>query len=214
MKKCLIVSGGYLPHRAGEAADRLAALLVAEGLTVTTSDSLTSYETENLEAFDLIVPNWTLGEISEEVGQRLAAAVEGGVGLGGFHGGMADGFRGNEFFRFVVGGSYVAEPGGASVTYKVHIADGNDPITRGIADFDYTSEQYYMHVDPAVRVLATTHFTGDTFPWIDGVDMPTVWTKAYGRGRVFFSALGHLPEEFDCAPMRSLLTRGLLWACR
>jgi type 1 glutamine amidotransferase len=50
----------------------------------------------------------------------------------------------------------------------VHVLDRPDPITRGIADFDMLSEQYYMHVDPSNEVLATTTFGGGVHPWIEG----------------------------------------------
>jgi len=52
----------------------------------------------------------------------------------------------------------VAHPGGAGVTYEVNIVDQKHPVTRGLRAFCVTSEQYYMHVDPAIHVLATTCF--------------------------------------------------------
>ena len=214
MKRCLIVSGGYAPHRAEEAGELLKALLERENFSVLHSRSLSAYDEEDLSTYDLIVPNWTVGEMSAEASKRLWSAVAtDGVGLGGFHGGMADGFRNNDRFRYMVGGSYVAEPGGVT-DYEVEIVTPDDPITAGVASFAYRSEQYYMQVDPANEVLAVTRFDGRFHPWIDGVVMPSVWKKRFGAGRVFFSALGHLPEEFDVVPMRTILLRGLAWAAR
>ncbi|WP_334175875.1 ThuA domain-containing protein [Pseudoxanthobacter sp.] len=212
MKRCLVVSGGYAPHRPQEAAARLAALL-QPAMTVVHADSLSAYDDEDLESYDLIVPNWTLGEMSVATSKRLCAAVAAGVGFGGFHGGMVDGFRDNERFRFLAGGAYAAEPGGVR-DYTVTITAPEDPVVAGIGDFPYRSEQYYLHVDPAVEVLAATRFNAEPYPWLDGVMMPVVWKKRFGSGRVFFSALGHVPEEFDCRPMAEILRRGLLWAAR
>lgn len=212
MKRCLIISGGYEPHRPHESARRVADLLAGD-FEITHSSRLESYAEDDLESYDLIVPNWTLGEMSVETSKRLWTAIAGGVGLGGFHGGMVDAFRGNERFRFIAGGSYAAEPGGIC-DYRVDIVDRDDPITRDIPDFDYRSEQYYMHVDPAVHVLAVTRYSATPYPWLDGVKMPTVWKKVFGAGRVFFSGLGHVPEEFDCPEMRTILARGLRWAAR
>ena len=113
----------------------------------------------------------------------------------------------------MVGGSYVAEPGGIG-RYRVEVTRPDDDIMRGIAAFDYHSEQYYLHVDPAVEVLAVTRFNGAAHAWIDGVEMPTVWKKRYGEGKIFFSALGHVPEEFENPSMREIVRRGLLWASR
>ena len=80
------------------------------------------------------------------------------------------------------------------------------------ASFPYRSEQYYLHVDPRVEVLATTRFTGEHADWIDGAVVPQVWKTRYGKGRVFFSALGHVASEFDVPEMATILRRGLVWA--
>ena len=60
-----------------------------------------------------------------------------------------------------------------------------------------------MHVDPANEVLATTTFTGEHAPWIEGVVMPVVWKKRYGEGRVFYSSLGHRAYELDVPEIRT-----------
>lgn len=213
MQRCLIVSGGWAPHRPFEAGERVRRLLEEDGFDVLHRDRLEAYDEEDLSAFDLIVPNWTVGDMSVPTAKRLWSAIEAGVGLGGFHGGMADGFRSSDRFRYMVGGAYVAEPGGVC-RYRVEITRPDDPITAGIADFDYVSEQYYLHTDPANEMLAVTRFTDAAHAWIDGVVMPVAWKKRFGRGRVFFSALGHVPEEFDHPAMATILRRGLRWASR
>lgn len=213
MRRCLIISGGYAPHRAVEAGERVRSMLEEDGFAVTHSETLSAYDLEDLAGYDLIVPNWTVGQMSVDTSKKLWAAIWSGVGLGGFHGGMADGFRDNDRFRYMVGGAYVREPGGIK-RYTVEIARRDDPIMAGISDFEYHSEQYYMHVDPANEVLATVRFSGEDYSWIDGVVMPTVWKKPFGHGRVFFSALGHVPEEFDNPSMGTILRRGLNWASR
>lgn len=213
MRRCLIVSGGYEPHCGEVMARHVGALLTPEGFEVSCRDSLSAYEEEDLCSYDLIVPNWTVGILSPEATQRLDVAIKSGVGLGGFHGGMLDGFPSNERFRYMVGGSYVAEPG-KLCNYTVEVTRPDDGVMQGITNFIYFSEQYYMHVDPAVEVLAVTQFTASPDPWIDGVVMPTVWKKMYGKGRVFVSALGHAPTEFQNQSMCTILKRGLLWAAR
>lgn len=213
MKRCLIVSGGYAPHMPFETGERLRSILEADGFSVRHEQTLVAYDTEDLASYDLIVPNWTVGKISADASKRLWAAIWSGTGLGGFHGGMADGFKEDDRFRFMVGGAYVREPGGIC-RYTVEITRPDDPIMQGLSDFAYESEQYYLHVDPANEVLATTRFKGDEFPWIDGVEMPSVWKKPFGKGRVFFSAFGHGPEEFENTSMTTILRRGLSWAAR
>jgi uncharacterized protein len=159
------------------------------------------------------VPIVTASTIGKEALDNLCAAVEGGVGLGGWHGGMGDAFRKEPAYQFMCGGQFVAHPGNI-IDYRVTITRPDDPVMAGIADFDYRSEQYYMHVDPSNEVLATTTFSGAHRRWIEGVVMPVVWKRRYGHGRVFYSSLGHVAAEFEVPQMASILRRGLVWAAR
>lgn len=113
----------------------------------------------------------------------------------------------------MTGGQWVAHPGNI-VDFEVNIAKHDDPVMEGIADFPFRSEQYYMHVDPANEVLATTTFTGEHCSWVKGVEMPIIWKRHHGGGRVFYSALGHTVEEFEDENMATIFKRGMLWAAR
>ena len=142
-----------------------------------------------MNALSLVVPCWTMGEITGDQSKGLLNAVRGGVGIAGWHGGMGDSFRGNTEYQFMVGGQWVEHPGGI-IDYEVNITKPEDAIVAGLSDFRMHSEQYYMHVDPSNEVLATTTVGGDPYPWIEGCVMPAVWKRMYGEGRVFYSALG------------------------
>jgi type 1 glutamine amidotransferase len=166
-----------------------------------------------MESYDLVVQAWSMGEISAEQEKGLLEAIKGGVGLAGWHGGLADSFRDNPNYQFMVGGQFVAHPGGI-VDYEVNIADREDPITAGLEDFRMRSEQYYLHVDPHIEVLATTTFSGDHAPWIEGAVVPVAWKKRWGDGRVFYCSLGHVATDFDVPEVRELVGRGMLWASR
>ena len=109
---------------------------------------------------------------------------------------LRDAFRDAVDYQFVVGGQWVAHPGNI-IDYTVQITDQNHPITAGLGEFAMHSEQYYMHVDPSNKIMATTTFNGDHAYWIDGVVMPVVWKRKYGKGRVFYSSLGHVAAEFQ-----------------
>ena len=216
-KRALIVWGGWDGHEPEQVAAVFAGGLGAHGFDVTVSATLDALlDREMLRGLDLIVPIWTMGVIAEEQLANLAAAVEGGVGLGGCHGGMCDAFRDAPLYQFLTGGQWVAHPGNDGVTYTVHIADDEHYITRGAHDFTVTTEQYYLHVDPANGVLATTRF-----PVVDGphaangpVDMPVAWTRLWGRGRVFYCSLGHHADVVRQPEVLNLCLRGLLWAAR
>jgi len=206
VKRALIVQGGWQGHEPEQVAEILAGALRKNGFEVEVSDTLDAFKDEEaLKSLDLIVPEWTMGTIEQDQLQPLLAAVRSGVGIAGVHGGLGDSFRYETEYQYMVGGQWVAHPGGDGVEYQVHIEDVPSPITQGLKDFSVCSEQYYMHVDPGNRVLATTRF-GD-------VVMPVAWTKMYGQGRVFYCSLGHVAQVFDQAPeIFTMVTRGMLWA--
>ncbi|MDL2209114.1 ThuA domain-containing protein, partial [Parabacteroides sp. OttesenSCG-928-O15] len=158
-----------------------------------------------------IIQHWTQGTISRGQERALLTAVKSGIGLAGWHGGTGDSFRNNIEYQYMVGGQWVAHPGNV-IPYRVNIIDKNDPVTRGLKDFDMKSEQYFMHVDPNVKVMATTTFSGEHNEWIDGAVMPVVWKKQYGQGRVFYSSLGHVAKDFDVPEALEIMKRGIRWA--
>jgi len=215
MKHALIVQGGWDGHEPVLVSEVFASLLRSRGFSVEVSATLDSFlDAERLASLDLIVPCWTMGKISPEQLNPVLAAVAGGVGLAGCHGGMCDSFRESCDWQFMTGGQWVAHPGNDGVAYTVRVIAGSSPIVEGIDDFEVKSEQYYMHVDPAVRVLATTDFPTVAGPHSPNgrVSMPVAWTKAWGSGRVFYCSLGHHADVFDLAPARRLMDRGLAWA--
>jgi len=214
-KKALIVWGGWDGHEPKPCADLWAPLLEQDGFQVTVRDSLDVYQDRDfMDSLSVVIPIWTMGTISGEQETGLLQAVQSGVGIAGWHGGMADSFRNNCSYQFLVGGQWVAHPDGI-VEYVVNIVNHTDPITKGIADFRMKSEQYYLHTDPGNEVLATTTF-GDNraAPWVQGTVMPVVWKRRWGQGRVFYSSLGHVAADFDVPEVREIQRRGIHWASR
>lgn len=215
MKKALIIYGGWTGHDPEGVATIFNKTLVRLGFHVTMSETLDSLlDKKRLSELDLLVPIWTMGDITKEQVEAVTQAVEQGMGLAGCHGGLCDAFRNSVEWQFMTGGNWVAHPGNADVTYKVNLKNTSSPLVDGILDFEVTSEQYYLHVDPAVEVLATTRF-----PLADGphctngqVDMPVVWTKRWGQGRVYYNALGHQSDIFNIPEALELMKRGFMWA--
>jgi hypothetical protein len=213
-KKALFVWGGWEGHEPKQCVDIFAPWLAEQGFDVEISNTLDSYlDAPKMKSLDLIVQVYTQGSITAEQERGLLEAVKAGVGLAGWHGGLADSFRSTVEYEFMVGGQWVAHPGGV-IDYEVNITDRQDPITKGLTDFKMHSEQYYMHVDPIDQVLATTTFSGQYAPWIKGVVMPVIWKKMYGKGRIFYTTLGHVAKDFDVPQAREIVKRGLLWAAR
>jgi type 1 glutamine amidotransferase len=207
-RRALIFWGGWNGHEPKQVSAIFARQLRRNGFDVDVVDSqqpLLSYR--NVRSYDLIVPEWTMGTIERKALKNVLKAVAGGVGIAGVHGGMADSFRQECEWQFMVGGQWVAHPGGV-IDYRVHIVDHADPITADLDHFDMHSEQYYMHVDPSNHVLASTTFEHN------GCTMPVAWKRTWGKGRVFYSSLGHVAADFKTPEALKIIVRGMLWAAR
>lgn len=204
-KNALIVQGGWDGHQPQEVADILGEVLRSAGFHVEISDTLDSFLDErSLSDLHLIVPVWTGGMIAKEQLVPFLKAVKSGVGVAGCHGGMADAFRLEPEYQYMVGGQWVAHPGGDGVRYTVHVKDC--PLLAGMEDFEVCSEKYYMHIDPGIEVLASTYF--------DEIEMPVVWTKKYGEGKVFYCSLGHQANIVSMPETLEIMRRGMCWAAK
>jgi type 1 glutamine amidotransferase len=213
--KALFIYGGWDGHAPERFRDIIVPWLRSEGFEVRVSPNLEPYADEKyMSEVDLIVQIFTQEKITPPQLKGLLTAVKNGAGIAGWHGGLGDAFHDWQVYEYMIGGQWVSHPGNDGVKYRVNIIDHEDPITLGLNDFDVVSEQYYMHVDPNNKVLATTTFDGKHDYWVDGVTMPVVWKKVFGKGRVFYTSLGHQPEVFDVPEAMTILKRGILWASR
>jgi uncharacterized protein len=215
-RKALIVRGGWSGHTPVESTNLFVPLLEQAGFQVEVAESTTRYLGGDLPSFTLIVQCVTMSEIQKEEWKALHAAVTGGTGFAGWHGGIIDSFRANTEYQFMTGGQWVAHPGNCIPEYTVRIANPDHPVTRGIPDFGLReTEQYYIHLDPGVHVLCETTFSGehgDASLYPAGVVMPYAWTRQYGKGRIFVACWGHTFADFADAAPRTLVLRGLCWA--
>jgi type 1 glutamine amidotransferase len=216
-KKALIVHGGWDGHRPSQVADLYRRVLTEDGFSVEVADTLDAFKDEaRLLGLDLIIPHWTMAKITAEQVNPVLKAVQSGVGIAGAHGGLCDAFRENTEWQFMTGGQFVAHPGNDGTEYQVKISPIPSVITQGLPDFTVKSEQYYMHVDPAVKVLAYTPFPTADGPHVGNgqVDMPVVWTKVFGKGRVFYNSLGHHESVLAAEPCLTIMRRGFSWAAK
>lgn len=215
MKQALIFWGGWEGHEPRACVARFETALEQHGfdLTILNSTEILSDE-KRMRQFDLVIPCWTMGHLEEKEERGLLQAVQQGAGIAGWHGGMGDAFRSNTDYQFMTGGQFVAHPGDIT-EYTVHISRPEDPLLDGIRDFRMHSEKYYMHVDPSNEVLAHIIFPEvEACPGSGAVKMPAVWKRMYGKGRVFYSSLGHAAADFDVYECFEIMKRGMIWASR
>ncbi|HEX6507902.1 MAG TPA: ThuA domain-containing protein [Chloroflexota bacterium] len=211
-KLALFAWGGWEGHEPKQTVDRLVPVLEAEGYVVQVRPGFDIFlDVELMQSADLIVPVHSVDAMTDAQEHGLAEAVAHGAGLAAWHGAAT--LHENATYQLLLGGQFVAHPGGI-IDYDVAISRPDDPITAGIGDFQVHSEQYHMHVDPSNEVLATTTFSAEHIPWIAGTVMPVVWKRRWGRGKVFYSSLGHVAADFDLPVIREITRRGMIWATR
>ena len=215
MTTALAVWGGWEGHEPEKTSGRFGAFLRERGFDVVVSDTLDAYLDRDLMArVDLVMQTWTMGVISDDQFDGLQGAVLRGAGFAGWHGGIIDSFRTQTRYQFMTGAQWVAHPDGI-IDYSVEFVrdEREHPLIAGLDDFRIRTEQYYLHMDPLNRVYATTTFgVSREAPWVAGTVMPVIWTRTWGKGRVFVSALGHQDRDFDVPQVETVTRRGLLWA--
>jgi type 1 glutamine amidotransferase len=217
MSKALFLYGGWPGHRPYEVARWARGLLDELGFDV---DEITDPHRleDDLTAYDLIVLGWTQATTTEDLSDRaeqsLLRAVEQGTGVAGWHG-MAASFRASLPYHLVIGGAFIEHPGGEGTRVPYEVRRTSDhPVMSGVEDFRVASEQYYMHVDPSNTVIAETTFSGEHFPWIDGLVMPVAWVRSWGEGRIFYTAVGHYLDDLTAEPTTRMVRQGMAWAAR
>jgi type 1 glutamine amidotransferase len=216
-RRALVVRGGWEGHSPTEATERFIPFLKDNDFAVEISEDLDVYlDAEQLAETDLVVQCWSMGSATDEQVQGLATAVQAGTGLAGWHGGICDSFRTSAEYLQLVGGQFATHPGGVKEHEIVVSAERADhPIVSGLTRWTQTTEQYWVLSDGLNDVLAVSrHSAGDDTPWRQDYLSPAVWTRQWGRGRVFVSTIGHFPADLDVPQVRTLTERGLLWAAR
>jgi type 1 glutamine amidotransferase len=208
--KALIVRGGWDGHEPVACTESFRDFLGGNGFTVRVADTLDAYL--DPDPADLIIQCWTGARFTDEQENALVERVRAGAGFAGWHGGIvATGYEARRY-QYMVGGRFLCHPGDF-VDYTVEI-NGEHPLGYGLSAFDVHTEQYFLHVDPTLDVLATTTFTGDHgAPETAGAVIPVAWTRRFGAGRVFVCTLGHSVADLRVPQTRTITERGMLWVC-
>jgi type 1 glutamine amidotransferase len=190
------------------------------GFAVEVHDRLDVYaDPARMSAADLVVQCWSIGTITDEQADGLAAAVRAGTGFAGWHGGIVGAFHHNGYYH-LTGGVFVHHPAGF-VEHELTVVPARSahPVVAGIDAVSLHTEKYWVLTDPLNDVLATVTYepAGDAAeptPWRERVTLPAVWTRQWGAGRIFVSTVGHKLDDLAVPEIRTITERGLLWATR
>ncbi|MBP2415035.1 type 1 glutamine amidotransferase [Arthrobacter stackebrandtii] len=228
-KNALVVRGGWDGHQPVEATELFIPHLEANGFTVRIEESPAVYaDSAAMAAVDLIIQCNTMATIEKDEFEGLRGAIESGTGMAGWHGGIADSYRNNSDYLHLIGGQFACHPGKHPdertgeqpdnyVPYTVNMAPAaaTHPITEGIGDFHLVTEQYWVLADSYIDVLATTtQKVRDWDPWHREVTSPAIWTRQWGKGRIFVATPGHNVDVLQDSNVKTIIERGMLWASR
>jgi type 1 glutamine amidotransferase len=229
-KQALIVRGGWEGHEPVQTTDSFLPFLTEQGYRTRVEDSTKVYaDADYLATVDLIVQVVTMSTIEADELKGLMTAIRNGTGMAGWHGGIADSFRNSADYLQLIGGQFAhhqakdrpealkGEGADNFVRYTVDIVaeQADHPIVAGISDFELETEQYWVLSDDYNDVLATTTIPARDFDaWQRPITCPAIWTRQWGKGKIFVTTAGHSFDIVDQQPVRTIIERGMLWVSR
>lgn len=230
-RTALVVRGGWFGHEPLEATDMFIPYLEQNEFQVRVEESPGVYaDRDYMAGVDLIMQCMTMSTIERAEFEGLQNAIAAGTGLAGWHGGIADSYRNTADYLHLIGGQFACHPGkhpderigGGEqsdnyIRYTVNMlpAAADHPITQGINDFELVTEQYWVLSDDYSDVLATTtQSVREWDPWHRPVTSPVIWTRRWGKGKIFVATHGHHTDILADENVNTIIKRGLLWASR
>lgn len=230
-RTALVVRGGWFGHEPVEATDMFIPYLEQNHFQVRVEESPGVYaDRDYMAGVDLVMQCMTMSTIERAEFEGLQNAIAAGTGLAGWHGGIADSYRNTADYLHLIGGQFVCHPGkhpderigGGEqsdnyIRYTVNMlpAAADHPITQGINDFELVTEQYWVLSDDYSDVLATTtQSVREWDPWHRPVTSPVIWTRRWGKGKIFVATPGHHTDILADENVNTIIRRGLLWASR
>jgi type 1 glutamine amidotransferase len=170
---------------------------------ITLTENLDDLNTDNLAKYNLVLFHTTsITFTQKEQAQALCDFVRNGGGWAGIHS-VTDSFKNSDAYWEMVGGRFAGHGGGK---FTVYILDKDHPITKGMEDFEIQDETYAhtYHKNSCIRALLRMD---------KGNERQCMgWVQDYGKGRVFYSGLGHGKEAWTNPAWQRFFVRGMYWA--
>ncbi|KPK42154.1 MAG: hypothetical protein AMK72_14580 [Planctomycetes bacterium SM23_25] len=172
---------------------------------VTISDDMDQLKADNIRKYHVVLfygSGLNFSDPAQE--QGLCEFVRGGGAFAGIHS-ATDSFKKSDAYWELVGGRFSGHGGGK---FTVRIEDKNHPITKGLQDFEIQDETYRHNYHPK----AQRH---DLIRIDRGQEQQSMaWVRDYGKGRVFYTSLGHGREAWANPHFQRLAVRGIYWAVK
>jgi predicted dehydrogenase len=203
-KKILMHVGG--PYHDGQAAAKIFQAYIEKNAgryKLDVTEEMSAFG-QGLSNYDALVV-FSMGEESLSASQEKALTkfVEAGGALVGIHCATCQ-FPKSKAWGQLLGAQFKSHP--PQQRFPVEIADWNRPPVLRVSSFEIHDELYLLkNIAPDIQVHATTHWQGE--------DVPLIWTRTQGQGRIYYNALGHGPDQWRRPRLLKSLLRGLDWAC-
>lgn len=184
---------------------------------VTATEDTSEFSTENLKSYAAVM-FYTTGELPMSASEKTALLdfVRSGRGFLGVHS-ATDTFYTWPDYLDLIGGYFNGHPWHQTV--MIEVADPSDPLVAflghslqvedeiyQISDFDYRGSHVLLRLDPGSVDLSKPGVHRRFYGW------PLAWTRSYGEGRVFYTALGHEASVWQDARYQRMLTNAILWS--
>jgi uncharacterized protein len=186
---------------------------------VTATEDTSEFSTENLKRYAAVM-FYTTGELPMSGAERTALLnfVRSGGGFLGVHS-ATDTFYTWPDYLDLIGGYFNGHPWHQAVT--IEVADPGDPLVAflgtsllledeiyQISDFDYRGSHVLLRLNESSVDLGKTGVHQRFYGW------PLAWTRAFGQGRVFYTALGHEASVWQDTRYQRMITNAILWSVR
>lgn len=221
-------TNGFRHEEAIPAANAmLAGIAKAKGWGYYQTENGAAFSPDILSRFDAVVLNNVSGDVfTPAQRQAFKAYLEGGGGFVGIHGSGGDfKYDWQWYVNDLIGAQFIGhtmDPQFQQAT--VRVADPGHPATRELPSAWQWTEEWYSF-DRSVRTqgykvlldVDEQTYKPDGMWGQDlrmGKDHPVAWWHCIGKGRVFYSALGHRPEAYAAPEFRHILTGSLAWTLR
>lgn len=202
----------------------LEAMAARKGYSIVFTENGGAFNTKTLAQFDAVVWNNISGDVLT-LSQR--AAFQGylaqGGGYVGFHGSAGDPTYFWDWYPdTLIGARFAGHPMNPQFQETRVIVNGDHALSAGLpTEWKMTDEWYAFKSNPKAKgahVLLSldeslyTHkgFSGEDLSM--GGDHPIAWTNCIGKGRMFYSAIGHMPETYSHPINVRVMENGLDWA--
>lgn len=163
-----------------------------------------------LHRADAVIFANTSGELPVPDRGALNRFVKRGGGFVGTHS-ASDTLHSWPGFETLLGGEVSRH--GAVQEGRLVVSRRPHPITRGLPrSFALEDEFYEFMASPRPRARVLVRLDPESVPDELGRDLPLVWARRHGEGRVFYDALGHPPSSWAHRLHRRIVARGLAWA--